>query len=242
MRKSSLKFLFLWSRVVVGFFLLSAFVFSCQLVGLTLDALGGDTEVRICLDTQSPNLFSAAHSAKVGFEDGFNDKPHRPRQPPLPGVQAAVASFELAADPQTPVLRYHEPNPWKRLALLLLGASNSLYSLAWILFLGVGSWQLWQLLLDVTPATPFTLANSRRLAKLALLVLSLSITQTISYLAVRALIPAFHAPGIAEPLSHYAQLSTENTIPGYLIGIMLAIIAAVYRRGVELSQEAELVI
>lgn len=243
MRKSSLKFLFLWSRIVVGFFLLSAFAFSCQLVALTLEIpVGNNTEVRLCLDTQSPNLFSAVHEAKAGFEDGTHSRSHRPRQPPMPRMQANISDFELAADPQTPVLRYHESSPWKRLALLLLGASDNLYSLSLILFVSIGSWQLWRLLLDVTPATPFTLANSRRLAKLALLVLSLGLTQTVSYMAIRALVPIFHAPGLVEPLSHYVHLNTENTLPSYLVGIMLAVISAVYRRGVELSQEAELII
>ena len=108
--------------------------------------------------------------------------------------------------------------------------------------MAVGSWQLWRLLLDVIPATPFTLANSRRLAKLALLVLSLGLTQTVSYVAIRALVPIFHVPGLVEPLSHYVHLNTENILPSYLVGIMLAVISAVYRRGVELSQEAELII
>ena len=242
MTTSPLKTLLLLNRIVVGFCLFGTFASSCKLLGLTFDAFTGNTEVRVRLDTAWPNLFSAAYIAKAGFEDRAPNRPNRLRQPPMPRVQASTSGFELAADPQAPLLRYKESSAWKRLALLYLGASDDLYSLSWLLFLGIGSWQLWQLLLDVTPATPFTLANSRRLAKLALLVLSLGIAQTVSYLAVRSLIPIFHAPGLTEPLSHYVQLSTENTLPGYLVGIILAIIAAVYRRGVELSQEAELII
>lgn len=240
MSSSNLKFLFLWSRVVVGFSLFSTFVFSCQLVGMALEIpFGTDTEVRLYLDTQSPNLFSTVHAVNAGFEEGKSPKAH---QPLLKQQQANTTGFELAANPRTPVLRYQEPNPWKRLALLLLGASDNLFSLSWILFLGIGSWQLWRLLLDVTPATPFTLTNSRRLAKVAVLILSLNIAQHISYVAVRSLVPTFHASGLVEPLGHYVQLSTENTLPSTIVGIMLAIIAGVYRRGVELSQEAELVI
>lgn len=242
MTTSRLKVLLLLSRIVVGFCLFGTFVFSCQLLGLAFVALTEDTEVRLSLDTAWPNLFSSAYSGKAGYEDSAHNRPNRLRQPHLPLMRASASGFELAADPQTPVLHYHEPNPWKRLTLLLLGASDSLYSLSWILFLGVGSWQLWQLLLDVTPATPFTRVNSRRLARLALLVLSLSIAQHISYLAIRSLVPTFHAPGLVEPLSHYVHLNTAYTLPSTWVGIMLAVIAAVYRRGMELSQEAELVI
>jgi Protein of unknown function (DUF2975) len=243
MRNFGLKFLIPWSRVIVGLSLFSTFVFACQLVGMALDVpFSSDKEVRLCLDTRRPNMFSATHAVKSGFENGKSNNLQPPRQLLLPRLQASTTGFELTANPQAPVLRYQEPNPWKRLALLLLGASDDLFSLSWILLLGIGSWQLWRLLLDVTPATPFALANSRRLATVALLVLSLNLAEEISYVAVRSLMPDFHAPGLVEPLSHYVQLSTENTLPNVMVGIMLAIIAAVYRRGVELSQEAELVI
>jgi hypothetical protein len=37
-------------------------------------------------------------------------------------------------------------------------------------------------------------------------------------------------------------LNTDGTLPGWEAGFMLLIIAAVYQRGVEMSQEAELTI
>ncbi|WP_345056128.1 DUF2975 domain-containing protein [Hymenobacter glaciei] len=123
-----------------------------------------------------------------------------------------------------------------------MGASNEYQSLAWGAFLAVGSWLLWQLLLDVTPATPFTFTNARRLRGLGLLVLGLDFAQELAYLAVRALVPPFRVPGLTEPLSHYVRLNTETTLPGWEVGLMLLVIAAVYQRGVELSREAELVI
>ena len=238
----SRKILLLFSRVIVVFCLFMTFVFACQLLGLTYDALTEDSEVQLNLDTTWPNSFAVFYSGKAGFEDAKHNQPNRMRQSLLPPMLHNAAGFELAADPHKPVLRYKEPNAWKRLALLHLGASDKMFSLSWILFLGIGSWQLWRLLLDVTPATPFTRANSRRLARLALLVLSLSIVQTISYLAIRSLVPTLYSPDLVEPLSHYVSLNTEYTLPGTWVGVMLAVIAAVYRRGVELSQEAELVI
>ena len=195
--------------------------------------------LQLTLDTTTPNMFSAMHDMQAGWSDGYNYRPARTtRQPQL----AAIATFEVMADPQATLLRYYEPSTGRRLALLYLGASSDYQSLAWVVFFGVGSWLLWQLLLDVTPTTPFTFANAQRLRGLGLLVLGLDFAQEMAYLAVRALVPPFRAAGLAEPLSHYVRLSTENTLPGWEVGLILLIIAAVYQRGVELSREAELVI
>lgn len=198
-----------------------------------------DTPVQLALNTTTPNIFSAWHDVQAGWSDGYNQRPMRNTQhPPL----TANSSFDLVADPQAPVLRYHEPSTMKRVALLYLGASNDYQSLAWVVFFAVGSWLLWQLLLDVTLTTPFTFANARRLRGLGLLVIGLDFAQELAYLAVGALVPPFRAVGLAEPLSHYVRLNTETTLPGWEVGLILLVIAAVYQRGVELSQEAELVI
>ena len=203
----------------------------------------GTSEVRLALDTTSPNLFPALHNFIGGFQDGFAGKPHRPERGPLPTFRAGATGFEIVADPQSPLLRYEEPSVWKRLALLHLGASNNYLSLIWVIFFGMGSWLLRRLLQDVKPDTPFTLANAHRLRSLGLWILGpIYIGQALSYLALRALIPTFHAPGLAEPLSHYVRLNTEANLPGWEMGVMLLVIAAVYRHGVELSREAELVI
>ncbi len=82
----------------------------------------------------------------------------------------------------------------------------------------------------------------RRLKQLALLVLGAHFWEKAAYMLVRALVPTFRAPGLAETLNHYVRLNTENTLPNVWVGIGLVILALVYRRGVELSQEAELVI
>ena len=94
----------------------------------------------------------------------------------------------------------------------------------------------------MTPETPFTLANAQRLRKLALLVLGLYFWQYVAYLLVWLLVPAYRVASLAYPLSHYVRLNTENLVPGPAVGIILAIVAVVYQRGVELSREAELVI
>lgn len=238
----SLKSLLLLSRVFVGIFLFVAFGSLCRLVSKTYDAASGGPEVRLVLYTTTPNLFSAAHDMNAGFEDGFAGRPPRPERGPLPALRAAAVGFELAADPHAPLLRYREPNAWKRVALVHLGAADGYLSLSWVILISAGSWLLWSLLRDVTPETPFTLANARRLRWLGLLIIGLHYAQKLEYVLVRGLVPAFHTPGLPETLNHYVRLNTENTLPGVWTGVMLAIIAVVYRRGVELSQEAELVI
>ena len=227
-----------FSRPLAFIFLLGGGVAAMILLARTIAAFD-DTSVQLALNTTTPNIFSAWHDAQAGWSDGYNYRPMRTTQrPPL----AANTPFDTVADPQAPVLRYHEPSTVKRMALLYLGASNDYQSLAWVIFFAAGSWLLWQLLLDVTPTTPFTFANARRLRGLGLLVLGLDFAQELAYLAVRALVPPFRSLGLAEPLSHYVRLNTETTLPGWEVGLVLLVIAAVYQRGVELSREAELVI
>lgn len=227
-----------FSRPLAFIFLLGGGVAALVLLVRTVAAFD-DTPVQLTLNTTTPNIFSAWHDVQEGWADGYNYRPMRNvHQAPL----ASKHPFDLVGDPQAPVLRYNEPSTMKRLALLYLGASNDYQSLAWVVFFAVGSWLLWQLLLDVTPTTPFTFANARRLRGLGLLVLGLDTAQELAYLAVRALVPPFQAAGLAEPLSHYVRLNTETNLPGWEVGLILLVIAAVYQRGVELSREAELVI
>ena len=111
-----------------------------------------------------------------------------------------------------------------------------------LVFLGGFSWLLLGLLREVSDGTPFTVANSRRLAKLALLVCLLNFWNYVAYALVWALVPAYRVAELARPLSHYVRLNTDDLVPGFAVGFILLIIAAVYKNGVVLSQEAELVI
>lgn len=232
--------------MLVAFFMLAAGFAALFLLARSFDGVTGSPEVRLVLDTHYPNMFTAIHAMEAGYTAGgeadLNGSTDSSLSKNTQAVKSLTTGFALTTDPQTPVLRYHEPSVWKRLALLHLGASNDYQSLAWIVFFSVGSWLLWRLLLDVRPATPFAFANAHRLRGLGLLVLGLDLGQELAYLAVRVLVPAFRVPNLADPLSHYVQLNTETTLPGWETGFMLLIIAAVYQRGVELSREAELTI
>lgn len=223
---------------MTGLFVLAATVLTFALLGKMTDA-ASQPEVQLALDTKRPNMFEAWHETQAGFKDGWKGQ-HRPERGQLP--PRTTASFDVQAYPYAQVLRYHEPSRAKRMALQALGALDDSLSVAGLLFLGYGSWLLFKLLRDVTPATPFTLANGQRLRKLALLVLGLYFWQYAAYLLVWLLVPAYRVASLAYPLSHYVRLNTESLVPGPAIGIGLAIIAAVYQRGVKLSREAELVI
>ncbi len=231
------------SRLVMVVFVVGASAAALILIVKTVDVATGKPEVRLALNTTTPNLFPAIHDFISGLSGGTAGKPHRPDRGPLPAFRVATSGFEVVADPQAPLLRYKEANARKRLALLYLGASDSYMSLAWATFFGLSCWLLWRLLQDVKPTTPFTLTNAHRLRMLGLWIIGpIYLGQQFSYLALRALIPDLRTPDLAEPLSHYVRLNTESSLPGREIGLMLLVIAAVYQRGVELSQEAELVI
>ncbi|NML66065.1 DUF2975 domain-containing protein [Hymenobacter sp. RP-2-7] len=238
---SSFTWALRFARILAGIFL---FV-GC---GLTLVLLGGmadaatDSVVRLSLRTDRPAQFEFWYAMQAGYEDGAKHQPRHSAWDKLPALQLAPGrAFDLVANPITPLLRYPEPSAPKRLALLALGALPGAVSVPGLLFWIYGSWLLLKLVQDVTPETPFTEANARRLARLALLVLGLSLWDYAAQACVLALVPAFRAVGVASSLNHYVQLSTEE-LPGFQVGFMLSVIAAVYRRGVVLSQEAELVI
>lgn len=221
-------------------FVAGAVVWAMVFAGKTFNLLVNGPEVKLVLTERAGHRFAPPSSLTKRTETKPSDKPVNPLFSPH---DFKADDFALTAFPETLVVRYNEQNPLKRVALFFLGASeHDVLSLAAVLYFTVGSWLLLKLLVDVKIETPFTLVNAQRLRKLALLVLLLHLAKYPARLAVEALVPAFHAPGIIEPLGHYVRLNTETTLPGAEVGIMLAVIAAVYKRGVELSQEAELTI
>lgn len=239
---TSLPWMLGFTRIMAIVFLVTGVGLGFTLLGQLVDA-AANPEVALQLDVTRPAHFRFWHDMEAGFQDGAAHQPRRPKLDKLPALQLAPGQlFELVADPAVPLLRYHEPSVPKRVALLALGALQGNYSVPGLLFWVYGSWLLLKLLQDVTPQTPFTAANARRLAKLTVLVLALNLWDHVAQFSLLGLVPAFRAAGLASALNHYVLLNTDELVPGMPVGFMLLVIAAVYRRGVELTQEAELVI
>lgn len=227
------------TKALTVLFLVAAGVLTLELCGKMADA-ASEPEVRLMLDTVRPNLFGEWHDARAGFRDGQKGQ-HRLERGPSSAL-ATTLQFDMSATGNVQLLRYREPSAWKRVVLQALGALDDSLSVAGLFFLGCGSWLLLKLLQDVTPATPFTQANAQRLRMLTLLVLGLNLWHYVAYLLMWKLVPAYRVEWLAQPLNHYVRLNTDGLVPNMTIGFVLFIIAAVYRRGIEMSREAELVI
>jgi hypothetical protein len=243
MATSSFFWLLRYLRLAALVFLVAGYGLALSLVVRTT-AAATEPQVRLSLHTDQPAAFGFWYDLQEGFEDGVHSQTRRrPDWDQLSPLHLAPGRrFDLTPNPNALLLRYQEPSALKRVALLYLGALPGHLSVPGLLFWTYGSWLLLRLLRDVTPETPFTQANAQRLAQLTKLVLGLNLWAYVAQGCVLRLVPAFPAAGVPYSLNHYVQLSSEEVIPGLAVGFMLAVIAAVYRRGVDLSQEADFVI
>lgn len=242
MKPQFFSFMLRFAKVIMWLLLISTGAMTTVLIGKIYDAAStGEGEIRLRLNTFRPNLGEFWHAVETGWADGSSGHHPREERGPLPALPPS-ASFKLVADPNAPLMRYREPSASKRVALLALGASDDSVSVAGLIFLGWGSWLLLGLLRDVSLAMPFTQANAQRLRELTLLIIGLGLWQHVAYALVWKLVPAYRVADLALPLSHYVRLNTEERIPSFQVGFILSIITIVYKRGIELSQEAELVI
>ena len=222
----------------------------------SFEVASSDLPVKLELNTARPHQFPiigqlndikrGRNDAKAGYEKG-----QKANLAPYDDVQKATSTtpgtnypkgFQLISENRIHWLEYAEPSPWKRLALYYAGASGRTLSLLKVLYYGLGSWLLYRMLSDATATTPFTTANARRLRYLALLFLGLYLAQQLAYGLMRTIIPAFSSFELPQPLSHYVLLNTDNELPGIMVFYVLSVITVIYRRGVEMHQEAELTV
>jgi hypothetical protein len=144
-------------------------------------------------------------------------------------------------------LIYREPNAAKRLALALIGVTNSALgrsSLAAILFAMLTGRLLYLILSDLRLDTPFTDRNARRIRWLALLIISIDLYDFLAVNALRLLVPAFPlSPGSPDKVIRFIVLDPAvGGFGSWKFGLVLLVIAAVYKRGVAMAREAELTI
>ena len=114
MKPVLLSYILRGTKAVMWLLLISTGMMTLELAGKVYDAATApETEVRLRLDTFRPNLFGFWHDTQAGYEDGKQGRPRREQRGPLRAMPATT-SFELAADPHAPLLRYREPSGGKR--------------------------------------------------------------------------------------------------------------------------------
>ena len=170
------------------------------------------------------------------------------RDSPRPGIDQPVTEpptvHYLVDKSQQQRLIYHEPSSTKRLALALLGVNNSSLgraSLMLLLFAMLSGRLFYHMLQDMRHDTPFTAVNARRIRWLALLVLSLDAYEWVARKALQLLVPAFHY-GAGTVTPHIILDPNLGDWGSWKFGLVLLVVAIVYKRGVEMAHEAELTI
>jgi hypothetical protein len=208
-------------------------------------------------------LLSALGLALYGY-DGLtslqrgSDRPavtleiHHPRQGQVTragydslGTSRARYPHQLVPISSKVALVYRERNLGKRLGLLLLGMTNHsahrasvplmLYSMLTGLF-------IYRILHDLHLESPFTEVNARRIRWLGLLMIGIDVYQYLEFLYLRAIVPPLPMPGEQGIVTRYLVLDPGTEFGGWKFGLVLLVVAAVYRRGVMMAREAELTV
>ncbi|UYZ62803.1 DUF2975 domain-containing protein [Hymenobacter weizhouensis] len=253
MATKSTAFVLRYTRFVIALL----FIGSCVNVLATLFSAGHTTghpsvpadTMTLRLNLAHPHYYTfegTVRDMKRGWQDAQQDALAVPRPAPFTPDSVAPSfnrsGFELLADTDQQIVRYREPSLWRRVALLWLGASHETMALSTALILTALTWLLWRLLRDVTPATPFTQTNARRLRQMLLLIVGWIVWQQLAHLFLSFLMPAFSLQNLALPVARYVELNGDAQAPEMWMVMVLSVVALMYRRGVELSQEAELTI
>lgn len=139
---------------------------------------------------------------------------------------------------QTGTLVLREPQASRRLLVHIINAEKGPLPLmlAGLLF----SFIMAAILNDVKPGVPFSPANTRRLYWLAALFIGCEVYQRTAYLWMQHYLHEVAPAGMAglTPNSEFSSSLMSN----WLVAAMLVVLAASYRRGVELAEEAELTV
>lgn len=208
------------------------------------------TTVEATVDFEHPALFGPAHDFLNGVVEGWKDgaagverpQPERAAEPPQLSPTPPNGTHELVPDKNRQLLRYQETSPWKRLLLLQLGMTSEDISLGVVVYTLVSGVLLYRIMRDVKPKTPFTTANARRIRRLGILLIAADVYQQLVYVVLPLLVPPFREPSTGKLLSQYIVLTPRVEYGSWAVGLMLLVIAAVYQRGIELQQEAELTV
>ena len=239
------------ARVFLYSYLFAASLCVVFLGGRSLTALLSDNDrtgqslpadlVTIKVRTARPHELTGAGDAIAGFTDGVAGRPEK-------SAYLSSAPFgkntqhELLPDSYEKVLRYREPSGWKRLLLLNLGFTSDYLSLQLVAFLFISALLLVRILNSLRRFGPFTAANARRICWLGVLLIATDAYQGLAYWIARFVVPPFVEAGLVKPLNYYVVMNNNLDYGGWLAGVILLLIAAVYQRGVDIYQEAELTV
>ncbi|WP_169515076.1 DUF2975 domain-containing protein [Hymenobacter norwichensis] len=151
---------------------------------------------------------------------------------------AAGKPTQLIMHAQTGTLVLREPQASRRLLVRIINAEKGPLPLmlAGLIF----SFIMAAILNDVKPGVPFSPANTRRLYWLAALFIGCEVYQRAAFWWMQHYLHSVTPPGIAE-LTPNSEFSSSLVSNG-LVAAMLVILAASYRRGVQLAEEAELTV
>jgi hypothetical protein len=148
---------------------------------------------------------------------------------------------------QRKMLVYREPSLAKRLSLALLGTMNASLkrtSTPLIFLSMLTGLLLYRILRDLSLDTPFTETNARRIHWIALLMIGIDVYEFVATILLQYLVPNFPlGDGSQDGVRRFVVLDpTTSSFGSWKFGLVLLVIAAVYKRGVEMAREAELTI
>ncbi|MCB2406958.1 DUF2975 domain-containing protein [Hymenobacter lucidus] len=143
-------------------------------------------------------------------------------------------------------LKYIEQNRVKKLILELLGVINSTAagrdSLPLMVYSMLTGMLLYRILNEMQIESPFTEKNARRIRWLGLLMIGVDLYQYLARILLARLVPPVPMPGHNGSMAQYVLLDVGPEIGAWKFGLVLLVIAAVYKRGVIMAQEAELTV
>jgi len=151
---------------------------------------------------------------------------------------AAGKPTQLVMHTQSGTLVLREPQASRRLLVRIINAEKGPLPLmlAGLLF----SFIMAEILNDVKPGVPFSPANTRRLYWLAALFIGCEVYERAASWWMQQYLRSVTPAGMAGlmPNSEFSSSLVSN----WLVAAMLVVLAASYRRGVELTEDAELTV
>ncbi|PJJ54569.1 DUF2975 domain-containing protein [Hymenobacter chitinivorans] len=163
----------------------------------------------------------------------------------LDSLKTMPGTFRLVPKSQKLALVYVERSFGKRVALMILGVNNhsgKRGSVVLVLYSMLTGMLLYRILTDMSLASPFTEKNARRIRWLGLLMIGVDLYQYVAFRYMLSIVPHFRAPDLQGTVVQYLTLDPAEEIGAWKFGLVLLVIAAVYKRGVIMAQEAELTV